>query len=382
MDPLAHTLFGAALAEAGLKRKTALATATLVIGANIPDIDALAMFISNDFALLFRRGWTHGILALFIWPFVLTGMMIGIHKLLEWGRKRKAKRNGKQASHPPLKSGWLLALAFISVWSHPLLDWLNTYGVRFLMPFDGTWFYGDTLFIIDAWFWLLTGAAVVLARSESWKSISAWILLGAATSALILTTEFVPFAAKIIWSAGIAMIVIIRTAGLHKKYGHKLSAGFLAAAVLYTFFMYAGSRITANHAERALTSGGNPPTTVFANPLPARVFERNGVAVTETHYHFYELNWLRPGSFRFTREPLPIEPPDEVVIAALELPEIQGMRNWLRLPHYESEKTDTGWRVYIRDLRYVEPDQTTDIGIGLAIIELDEELRLAPARND
>jgi hypothetical protein len=47
MDPLAHTLFGASMAEAGLKRKTALATATLIIGANIPDVDAVAMLIDQ-----------------------------------------------------------------------------------------------------------------------------------------------------------------------------------------------------------------------------------------------------------------------------------------------------------------------------------------------
>ena len=35
MDPLAHTLAGASLAQAGLKRLTPLATATLVIGANL-----------------------------------------------------------------------------------------------------------------------------------------------------------------------------------------------------------------------------------------------------------------------------------------------------------------------------------------------------------
>jgi inner membrane protein len=63
MDPLAHTLFGATLAEAGLKKKTALAAGTLIIGANLPDIDAIAMLWGNDHALYFRRGWTHGILS-------------------------------------------------------------------------------------------------------------------------------------------------------------------------------------------------------------------------------------------------------------------------------------------------------------------------------
>jgi len=142
MDPLAHTLFGATMAEAGLKRKTAMATATLIIGANIPDVDGLAMLVSSDYALLMRRGWTHGILALIIWPFLLTGFMLVIDRLID---KRMRSRN-KIRRGPPMRPLMLLGIAFLGVLSHPLLDWLNTYGVRLLAPFDDTWFYGDTLY--------------------------------------------------------------------------------------------------------------------------------------------------------------------------------------------------------------------------------------------
>ena len=42
MDNICHTLVGAAMAEAGLKRRTALGSATLMIAANFPDVDVLA----------------------------------------------------------------------------------------------------------------------------------------------------------------------------------------------------------------------------------------------------------------------------------------------------------------------------------------------------
>ncbi len=29
------------------------------------------------------------------------------------------------------------------------MDWLNSYGVRLLMPFSNRWFYGDALYIVD-----------------------------------------------------------------------------------------------------------------------------------------------------------------------------------------------------------------------------------------
>src|SRR5687767_10898512 len=66
MDNVCHTLVGAALAEAGLKRKTALGTATLMIAANFPDIDVIAVPLGHS--LGFRRGITHGLPALALMP--------------------------------------------------------------------------------------------------------------------------------------------------------------------------------------------------------------------------------------------------------------------------------------------------------------------------
>ena len=73
MDNIAHTLAGLALAEAGLKRRTALGTATLAIAANLPDVDALIYFIGDGAdALAFRRGWTHGPIAMLLLPLALA----------------------------------------------------------------------------------------------------------------------------------------------------------------------------------------------------------------------------------------------------------------------------------------------------------------------
>jgi inner membrane protein len=57
----------------------------------------------------------------------------------------------------------VLRLAAIAILTHPILDTLNTYGLRWLMPFSGRWFYGDTLFIVDPWVWLALGTGVLLA---------------------------------------------------------------------------------------------------------------------------------------------------------------------------------------------------------------------------
>ncbi|MEO1370347.1 MAG: metal-dependent hydrolase, partial [Acidobacteriota bacterium] len=132
MDPLTHTFLGGALAESGLKRRSALATATLMLGANWPDVDVISYAWGSDAALGFRRGWTHGVLAMAVWPFVLTLLMLVVDG---WLRRRRRDPG------PPVDHRQLLLLSALAVWSHPLLDWLNTYGVRVLMPFSGEWFY-------------------------------------------------------------------------------------------------------------------------------------------------------------------------------------------------------------------------------------------------
>ena len=76
MDPIAHTLVGASLAETPLKRLSALAAPTLILGANAPDIDVITIFFDRDISLGFRRGWTHGILAIVFLPLIKTHKMV------------------------------------------------------------------------------------------------------------------------------------------------------------------------------------------------------------------------------------------------------------------------------------------------------------------
>src|ERR671930_1973206 len=134
MDNLCHTLVGAAFGEAGLKQRTRFGNATLMIAANLPDVDVL-VFATQTPSVAFRRGWTHGVLAQVFLPVALTALMAGI------ARARPA-RDGQ----PPMRTGWTLVLAYIGVYSHVFLDYLNNYGVRLLAPADWRWFYGDALF--------------------------------------------------------------------------------------------------------------------------------------------------------------------------------------------------------------------------------------------
>jgi inner membrane protein len=153
LDNLTHTLVGAALSHAGLNKRTALASATLMIGANFPDIDVVAVFFENS--VHWRRGHTHGFLALAILPFVLAGIM----RL--WDRRVRMRKN-PQAE--PADFRQLLLLSAVAIATHPTLDFMNTYGMRWLMPFVNKWFYADGLFIVDIWILIALGAGVYAAK--------------------------------------------------------------------------------------------------------------------------------------------------------------------------------------------------------------------------
>ena len=153
MDNLTHSLVGALIGRAGLKRKTGLAMPALIIGANLPDVDAACFFwLDGVEHLAFRRGITHGPIAWVLLPLLLAGA-------LWWFDRWQTGRGTRPEKRLPVHFGWLYGLAFLACLTHPALDWLNVYGIRLLEPFSSRWFYGDVLFIIDVWLWALLGFA-------------------------------------------------------------------------------------------------------------------------------------------------------------------------------------------------------------------------------
>jgi inner membrane protein len=77
------------------------------------------------------------------------------------------------------KNFWrTFAIALIVMATHPALDYTNSYGLRPFLPFSGTWYYGDILFIIDPYIdaVLLTGLLAGyyfknIRRAAAWISI-------------------------------------------------------------------------------------------------------------------------------------------------------------------------------------------------------------------
>lgn len=158
MDNITHSLVGALVGQAGLKRRTGLAMPALVIGANLPDVDAACFFwLEGAEHLGFRRGITHGPFAWALLPLLLA---LGLWAFDRWQEKRGTRPEGRA----PVDFGWLYWLSLIGCLTHPALDWLNVYGIRLFEPFSSRWFYGDTLFILDVWLWALLGVSLWRSR--------------------------------------------------------------------------------------------------------------------------------------------------------------------------------------------------------------------------
>jgi inner membrane protein len=299
MDNLCHTLVGAALGEAGLKRRTPLGMATLLVGANLPDVDAYTYaFSDSPTALEFRRGWTHGILAIAVLPVVLAGAMSAFDRTVR--RRRRPER-------PPARFGALLLLAFLSVLSHPLLDFLNTYGVRFLYPFSNRWFYGDALFIVDPWVWI----------------------------ALAL---------------GIGFSIARARAG--RPHAERPARASLAAVGAYVAAMLLSSAAGRVVVDRAANAEGLAPARVLVSPERLDPFRRLVVVEVPGGYRFGTLRWLHRPSVSLSTAFAAKNEEDPAAVAASRTPEGKKFLVWARFPYFALRREKSGALVSIRDARY------------------------------
>ena len=297
VDPVTHTLVGATLAQAGLKERTALGTATLIIGSNLPDVDALAYFWGGDTALWFRRGLTHGLLALIVFPLVLTGLAC------LWDRAVR-RRRGRSAA--PVRPREVLLLSVLAVGVHVILDVLNSYGARWLAPFSGRWFYGDTLFIVDPWIWALLAAGLWASRRGS---RGAKLALGAATAYVLL---------------------------------------MLLSTVAVRAFV-----------EREARRAGLVPRRIMAAPVAVTPFERWVVVEDGGGYRVGLFNWLPRPALQLDELPYEVQPLHRAAALAVQEPAARKFLSWARFPYYLVEEDATGYRVHIGDARYgVDPEES------------------------
>ncbi len=115
-----------------------------VVAAEFPDIDLVYVGRTLDGGklayMLHHRGHTHTVLFAVLSAIVLWAITLAVVQ------KCRAE---------PLR--WsLLAVALAGTGSHLLLDFTNSYGVHPFWPVASSWYYGDALFIIEPWLWVVS----------------------------------------------------------------------------------------------------------------------------------------------------------------------------------------------------------------------------------
>ncbi len=309
MDNLTHSLAGWALGEAGLKRKTGLAVATLIIAANLPDIDVIGLAFGENLA--FRRGITHGPLA---WVILIPALAIAMQAFDRW----QTRRGTRPASRPPVHFGWLLALSAIGVLSHPALDFLNVYGIRLLMPITERWFYGDTLFIIDLWVWIALGLGVFLSRRRK------------------------------------------------REMPARVS---LAAVALYIGFMGYGSHVVGNRTAVVVREAGYGETQrVVASPPPINPFRRDIIYDLGGRYGYGSATLL---PFHISVEaPFETNMRDPAIAeAAKASKQAADFLYWSRMPFAEVTRADGTAHVVLGDARFVDRPGTGMFHVEVSVPE-------------
>ena len=295
MDNLCHSLAGAALGRAGVARRTPLGMTTLVVANNLPDVD-VAVFATHTLPMSFRRGWTHGVLAQLLLPVALTALVVVCDRMF---RKHAPDR---------VKAREVLLLSYIGVLLHVFLDFLNTYGVRLLMPFSERWFYGDALYIVDPVMYLTLG-------------------LG--------------------WWLSARRDTIVR------PHPYRPARIGLALAAIYIVAMLASNAMARREVRQGLVRAGRQADTRFmVTPVFANPFQREVVIDVGSRYEkgllwFEPLPHFRPAGFGI---PKGFDLPE--VQQALQEPRARAFLRWSRFPFVQINPTPPQSGIWLNDYRY------------------------------
>jgi inner membrane protein len=336
LEPITHFLLGANLGRAGLNRKTGLATATLTLAAEAPDLDVLTRIHGSVYGFAHHRGFTHSFLGAVPVAAVVVGLVYVIWRL--------RGRRTRDANLPP-RWGLLFAYAYLAGLTHILLDFTNNYGVRPFWPFSERWYSWDIVFIVEP------------------------VLLVTLILGLIVPVLF----------ALIHQEIGVRSKGPQGRLAATLAlAGVIAVWVIRD---YEHRRAVAALESRIYL--GADPIRVSAYPYWVNPFRWSGVAETPAFFALMNVDSLVPEVDPEGRMQIRYKPEETpVTLAAKETYLGQVYLDWAQYPITETEQADDGQTAYVvrfRDLRYSYPGRETRATLS-ATVFLDRNLRLVDQR--
>lgn len=281
MDNVTHSLAGLLLAESAVRlrarrsgeepspRFRVVAALSSMIAANLPDADLFYTGVGRDRLtyLLHHRGHTH------------TVVIAVLGAALLWLAASLALRPRARAEPARDEARLLFGLLLVSTLSHLALDWTNSYGVHPFWPLDNRWRYGDAVFIVEPWFWVIAVPALFAAttRRVAQGLLAAVLLAGLALSWRV--PQVMTGAAVALTAGVMAWIVVLRAL----RPGTRAVAAVLAW-VAVTLVMATGSAMARSTVARAVREADPAAELldVVVTPLPANPLCTTVITVERT----------------------------------------------------------------------------------------------------
>ncbi|HSE23372.1 MAG TPA: metal-dependent hydrolase [Pyrinomonadaceae bacterium] len=362
MDNLTHSLVGLAVAKAGLEKLSPGATALCVIAANAPDVDVALLLFSDRWTFLKEhRGITHAIVGTLVLSIVLPLLFYAFDYLVARFRHT-----------PPITSfRGLFIASFIASVTHPILDWTNNYGMRFLLPWNERWFYGDFVFIVDPFLWLILGTTVFLVMSKTRFQKVVWLTVAAVATALLLFAPRSsdlehPLLVRAIWFVFLISAILLFVSKVGERWRSRVVLCGLSIAVCYwiMLFLIHHRAVNVGQAQAEEIAGSNAETVskLAAMPVLASPFSWDCVFDTgKATYRFrFDLRGNQPSSqvIRYAK------PTGQLAGIAKQLAHTERSARiflgFARFPvvQLEDPNCTTQTIVQFADLRYTEPGRT------------------------
>lgn len=358
MENLTHSLVGLAAAKAGLERLSPGATALCIVAANAPDADVVTTIWGRWFYLHHHRGITHSIVGVIALALALPLLFYGVEKLFALIRGKPSR----------FRLRGLLIASLLAMATHPVLDWTNNYGVRPFLPWSGQWYYGDLVFIVDPWLWLMLGGACFLLTARGWLRISFWAVLGLALTAAIILLPLraggppIPLFVQAAWVVGVVALLIARLSHVEKRWGRRIAVAALSLVLVYwgaLGFMHSRALNQAGRlAGDFAASRGETVTRMAAMPSLADPTMWRCVAETDSATFLFNLD-LNGNRAPLRNVILYQKPSGEAARAVMEASRDERARIFLDFARFPVVETRgdclTETFVQFADLRYTEP---------------------------
>lgn len=356
MDNLTHSLVGLTAAKAGLERLSPGATVLCVLAANAPDSDIVVLLFGDRWDFLqHHRGITHSIVGTAFLALLLPLIFYAVDRLWARLRQRSPKTNLR---------GLLIASLIVSA-THPLLDWTNNYGIRFLLPWNPRWFYGDLVFIVDLFLWLVLGSAAFLLASKTKTSKVIWIALAAVTTYVIVLgprVTDVPNTARIVWISGLVVTLVLYLLRARERWGAKIAfVSFALVLVYWTALGFAHARAlnrAREEAQQIAAPRGETLARVAAMPTLANPLLWECFFETDKATYRFGARLNDPNSIvGYVRYP---KPSGELATALQSVSQEKPTRVFLGFARFPVARLSdpsctTQTFVQLADLRYTEP---------------------------